>query len=125
MVSESSIKILIVDDEELLRNSLGKFLERKGFVVEMAESGNKAFAITESHSFDLIISDVRMPDGDGPYLLSLLKEKGGDIPPVMFMTGYDDLTEEEMKMGGALQVFNKPIDRQEILTQIKEHFQIS
>lgn len=124
-MTESTVKILVVDDEELLRNSMAKFLERKGFTVEVAESANTAFAVLERRSFDLVLSDVRMPDGDGPFLLSLIRQKAGeDKPSVMFMTGYSDLGVEELMGLGAVQVFNKPVDRQDILIKIKEHFQI-
>lgn len=117
-------KILVVDDEELLRSSLAKFLERKGFQVETAESGNKAYDLLSLTPVDLVLSDVRMPDGDGLSLLERMEQLSGDPPGIMFITGFSDLSVEDFLEKGALHVFNKPVDRQEILVKVKEYFQI-
>jgi len=124
IVQESNFEILVVDDEELIVNSLGKFLERKGFGVTLESSGNRALEAIRTKKFDLVLADVRMPDGDGIYLLEQLKMIP-DCPKLMFITGYSDLSNEELIEKGALHVFPKPIDRQKILLKLKEHFQIS
>lgn len=124
-MAESNYQILVVDDEELIRSSLAKFLERKGFSVQIAESGNSAFDIVKSQKVDLILSDVRMPDGDGPSLLEQVNGLEQNRPGLMFITGYSDLSDEDLQESGAICVFNKPVDRQEILSKVKEHFQIN
>ena len=124
-VAESNYQILVVDDEELIRSSLAKFLERKGFRVQIAESGNNAFDIVKSQKIDLILSDVRMPDGDGPSLLQQVNALEQSRPGLMFITGYSDLSDEDLQESGAICVFSKPVDRQEILSKVKEHFQIN
>ena len=122
---EADFQILVVDDEELLRSSLARFLERKGFKVQTAESGNKAFELVSTTKVDLVLSDVRMPDGDGPALLDQINQIPGEKPSLMFITGFSDLPNNELKNKGALHVFDKPVDRQEILSKVKEHFQIN
>ena len=70
-------RILIVDDEVSIRIAVGRYLRRCGYVVEEAESGMGALeAVAQHPPFDLILSDLRMPDMDGPQLLDALREIG-------------------------------------------------
>jgi DNA-binding response OmpR family regulator len=121
-MDQSEKKILVVDDEELLRSSLAKFLERNGYSVIMAESGNKAYDLITSEVC-LVISDVRMPDGDGPSLLERLTNNSEEKPAFMFMTGFSEFSDEDLRKMGALHIFDKPVNRQEILAKVKEYFQ--
>lgn len=123
-MSMTEKNILVVDDEELLRSSMAKFLERKGFSVTTAKSGNTAFEIIINQKIDLVLSDVRMPDGNGPSLLERISQLDDEKPVLMFITGCSDTTPEELIEMGAKHVFEKPVDRQEILNRIKEYFQI-
>lgn len=82
-------RILIVDDEASIRIAVGRYLRRCGYLVEEADSGTGALQLVAQHPpFDLILSDLRMPDMDGPQLLEALREIGrGDERRVVMMTG--------------------------------------
>lgn len=82
-------RILIVDDEVSIRIAVGRYLRRCGYEVEEAESGRGALSLVARHPpFDLILSDLRMPDMDGPQLLEALRAIGrGDERRVVMMTG--------------------------------------
>ena len=69
-------RILIIDDEEAVRNSLGVYLEDSGFGVLEAPDGHKGFALFEAHQPDLILLDLRMPEMDGLEFLSGLPRQG-------------------------------------------------
>ncbi|MDB5975474.1 MAG: DNA-binding response regulator [Nevskia sp.] len=73
-------KILIVDDEEKMRRVLEIMLQRMGHQVGSAENGEDALQKLESASYDLVISDLRMPGIDGAELLGRLREAGNDVP---------------------------------------------
>ena len=85
----ASGRVLIVDDEMSIRIAIGRYLRRCGYVVEEAESGAEALRVVEQKPpFDLILSDLRMPDMDGPQLLEALRAIGrGDDRRVVMMTG--------------------------------------
>lgn len=102
-------KILIVEDDPLLLET-GYGLELFGATVYRAANGMAAMEwLSKSENrVDVILSDVRMPTGDGVWLLDSLK-KLGDIPPFFFITGYADVGAEEAIAKGAREMVSKPI----------------
>src|SRR5512145_1726580 len=79
--------ILIVDDEFSVRESLEKVLSKAGYVTLAADSGNEALAVLSKEKIDLVLSDLKMPDGDGVELLKSIKKNYPDIE-VILLTGY-------------------------------------
>lgn len=112
--------ILVVDDEEDLRNATVSFLERKGYLVASANSGNQALEMLKLEKYDLIISDVKMPNGDGPHLLKQMKADFDFFPPVILMTGFSEYSDEELQQFGARAVLAKPVERKVLLETIKK-----
>ena len=72
-------KVLIVDDEEMIREILQEEFMYYGTEVTTAMNGEEAFKILESNSFDFILCDMKMPNGSGEWLLYQLKEKKNKI----------------------------------------------
>ena len=101
-------KILIVDDEPGIISVVKEDLELDNYEVETASSGNEALEILRREHFDFIISDVRMPGGDGKDLILGLKEMKRDIP-ILFMSGFSEFTVEEAKKLGAIYLLIKPM----------------
>lgn len=118
MYDFSKAKVLIVDDEELLREILVEAFELRGAKVDSAESGNKAFEKVKNQSYDLILSDIRMPDGDGISLFSNLKKLDKQLPKFFVCSAFNDLTEEKIKDLGILKVFNKPFEIDAIVESV-------
>ena len=83
-----SKKILIVDDEEHIREILSEFLTDQGFSVMEATDGEMAMELFSENQYDLVITDIRMPKMNGLELLSAVKAKDKKNP-VVLMTGYD------------------------------------
>ncbi|MSU23866.1 MAG: response regulator [Opitutus sp.] len=77
--AEPALSILVVDDEAALRDLLRTFLEKTGHDVVCTASGNDAAALLTRHRFDLLITDILMPEGDG--LSSSRNSSGGSPPP--------------------------------------------
>ena len=73
-------KILVVDDEESIRDVLHRILKGEGYDVRTASTGEEALARLAEGPADLVLSDIRMPGMDGMALLSRLAEKGDDLP---------------------------------------------
>jgi DNA-binding NtrC family response regulator len=79
--------ILVVDDELLIRDLLYDFFSGQGWHISVAESGEKALDILHSKQFDLLLTDIKMPQMDGLALTNLVRQEHPDMP-VVVMTGY-------------------------------------
>lgn len=83
-------KLLIVDDELLIRDLLYDFFKSRDYDIAVAESGQGALAQMEDSHFDTIILDMKMPDMDGLELASKIRAADDDVP-IIFMTGYPSM----------------------------------
>lgn len=107
--------ILVVDDEWAIRYSVSKTLQKAGYQVKEAESGEKALESIQSQTFDVVLTDVRMPPGiDGVELVRRIKEEDPDTV-VILMTAYPSLaTAVEALRLGAHDYLIKPSSSQDI-----------
>ena len=105
--------VLVVDDEQAFLEVLTIDFELSGCRVLTAPSGHKAFDIIQHEKVDVVLTDVRMSDGDGIELLDRIKASRPEIP-VIFMTGFTDLPYSEAKERGAEAVVWKPFDLEEL-----------
>ena len=113
------MKVLIVDDERAIRNSLGEILSDEGYSVEKAEDGAIALEMAEKQRFDVIFCDIKMPNMDGIEFLGKLVEAGIETPVVM-ISGHADIdTAVECIKKGAFDFIQKPLDLNRILITIK------
>jgi len=107
-------KILIVDDEELILNSLGLELEGEGYEVSLAADGEEAIAILRENYFDLIITDLMMEGLNGLEVLKVAKQIDPEIA-VVILTGYGEVASaiEALRLGAADYLL-KPCDCKEL-----------
>jgi DNA-binding NtrC family response regulator len=119
MTDKKTIKILIVDDERIIRDFLARLLKLQNIQTEEVENGFKAIEAINREDFDIVFIDVRMPGMDGLQTFRRLKEIKPALKYVM-MTGYavDNLLEQAQKEG-AISSLRKPFDINEIVTIIK------
>ncbi|OQX92731.1 MAG: hypothetical protein B6D58_01470 [candidate division Zixibacteria bacterium 4484_95] len=111
---KEDVKIMIVDDEAIMRNLLLKILEQEGYHVTLVSSAKEAIEKLNNERFDLLLSDVKMPDMDGFQLLKKVKKEWPQIAIIM-MTGYGDAyTVKEALMLGADEYITKPFKSHEI-----------
>jgi two-component system cell cycle response regulator len=108
------IKILIVDDEEIIRNFLIDVLSDEGYTTKAVSSGEEAVRLLKKQAFDLIITDIMMPGIDGIQVLREAKEMDSD-QSVIVMTGYasTETAVESMKLGAA-DYITKPFNLDQI-----------
>lgn len=102
--------ILIVDDEEDLRDALAFDFKRQGFDVLLAENGQVAYKIIQTKPVTVVLSDVRMAGGDGVELLRNIKNSHSEIP-VVLSTGFAEIGIDEAYNIGAHAVLFKPFER--------------
>src|SRR5262245_50296586 len=106
--------VLFVDDEPLLRESIGAWLARKTGRALCAEDGAEALELLRTNKIDLLLTDVRMPVMDGIALIKKMRESQ-PRPCVILVTGYSDFAEKEVNELGVDAVVEKPIDRDALL----------
>ena len=112
-------KILIVDDERSIRNTLKDILEFEKYQVELAEDGLVALEITKTTAFDAIFLDIKMPQMDGIEVLQQMRENGIETPIVM-ISGHGNIeTAVECIKKGAYDFIEKPIDLNRLLVVIR------
>ena len=124
-------KILIIDDERGIRNTLKEILADEGHEVEVAENGKQGLEMAQAKAYDLIFSDIKMPEMDGMEVLKALKEptpdpslKGGEAEsietPIVMITGHGDVeTAVQALKAGAYDFLVKPLDLNRILITTK------
>ena len=113
------MKILIIDDERSIRNSLKEILADEGYDVDVAENGVQGCAMVEKEKYSVIFCDIKMPEMDGLEVLDRFAQMGIDAAVVM-ISGHGDIdTAVECIKRGAFDFIQKPLDLNRILITIK------
>ena len=119
-------RILVIDDEALVIESLKKLLKKKGYDVSIAKNGLEAMQRIEEGDFDLIVSDIRMPDMNGIEIIKkireYLKQNGKGSVPEILITGYasKENLEEAKKLNVADYIY-KPFNIKDFLDVIERN----
>ncbi len=112
-------KILVIDDERSIRSTLKDILEFEGYVVELAENGKQGVERALSTTYDLIYSDIKMPEMDGIEVLETLRKAEVETPIVM-ISGHGNIeTAVECIRKGAFDFIEKPIELNRLLITTK------
>ena len=113
------MKILIIDDERSIRNSLKEILADEGYDVDVAENGAQGCAMVDKERYSVIFCDIKMPEMDGMEVLDRLAQMGVDSAVIM-ISGHGDIdTAVECIKKGAFDFIQKPLDLNRILITIK------
>ena len=121
-------KILIIDDEISIRESIKMILEYENYIVDTAENGTDGINKIKDENFDLVLLDVKMPGLSGLDVLEMIKERDKYLPVIM-ISGHGTIeTAIESTKKGAFDFLEKPLDRDKVLISVRnaiEHFKIS
>jgi DNA-binding NtrC family response regulator len=113
------MKILIIDDERSIRNSLKEILADEGYDVDVAENGVVGCTMADKEKYSVIFCDIKMPEMDGTEVLDKLTEMGIDSAVVMISGHADITTAVDCIKKGAFDFIEKPLDLNRILITIK------
>jgi DNA-binding NtrC family response regulator len=112
-------RVLVVDDEKLIRFTLRESLAEEGYVVHEASDVQEAKELFSRHRIDCSILDHKLPDGDGFELLEIFKEQAPDVP-VILMTAYSTIQKAvEAMRRGAFTYVNKPFETDEMVLSVR------
>lgn len=117
------IKILLAEDDAVMREYLTRALERSGYSVRAVDRGTAALPLLEEEAFDLLLTDIVMPEMDGIELA----QKASELVPslrVMFITGFAAVT---LKAGNAMpqaRVLSKPFHLRDLVLEVDRLFNV-
>lgn len=115
------IRILLAEDDEALRTYLGRALENAGYEVVTVDRGTAAVPLLEQRHFDLLLSDIVMPEMDGIELA----QRCAEISPrtkVMFITGFAAVTLKASREAPQAKVLSKPFHLRDLVLEVQRVF---
>jgi putative nucleotidyltransferase with HDIG domain len=112
-------QILIVDDEEAIRDVVSTMIEAQGYVCQAVSNGRRAIEYLSQHSVDLVLSDMVMPEMDGLQLLAWLHSRDPEIPVIMVTAMYDVSTALEAIRNGAYDYILKPFEKDQLFLSVR------
>lgn len=120
MPKSKNPRILVIDDEEVIRNLLSDVLTEKEFDVDTAETGEKGLEAAEKTSYDVILLDLRMPGADGITVMKKIREQDSDVV-IIVITGYGSMETAQQAMRlGAYDYVTKPFKVDEVESIIRK-----
>jgi putative nucleotidyltransferase with HDIG domain len=108
-------RVLVVDDETHVRTMIGASLEREGYDIQLACSGREAIDLLEKDTFDLVLTDLVMQDGNGIFLLDRIRGKLPNLPVVMVTAVHDIGVAIDAMRRGAYDYLLKPFEREQLV----------
>ncbi len=118
---DRKIKILIVDDEELICWSLKKTFERNNeFDVSCAYTGDDALKNIMENKYDVIITDLKLPDVNGTELIAKIKKLIKDTPVIVISAYFSDPAMDDISKYNIFRCINKPFEISDIMSDVKE-----
>lgn len=117
-------KILVIDDEDIVRLSCSRTLVPEGYELKMAKNGPEGLQMLEEDTFDLVLTDLKMPNMDGIEVLAKIKEKW-PATDVVIVTGYQtvETAVKAIKLG-AFDYIEKPFTPDTLIATISNVFRI-
>jgi two-component system, NtrC family, response regulator PilR len=116
-------RVLVVDDEQSMRDMLRIVLRRDGYHVLVARNGNEALEFLRREPVDLLLSDIKMPDVTGVDVLRAAKDLNRDIIAIMMTAFASTETAVEALRLGATDYFTKPFSMDELRLKVRQHFE--
>lgn len=113
------MRILLVDDEKELRDALSQVLEREGYVVELAKTGQQGLTLAQTQNYDLLILDWMLPEYSGIQICQRIRAVGKAIP-VLILTAKDTVDDRVQGLdAGADDYLVKPFELRELLARVR------
>jgi two-component system response regulator HydG len=118
---QNNIKILVIDDEKLIGISLKHALEKVGgYAVDCVFNGSDAIESLEGNHYDIVITDLNLPDYKEFELVKAMRELDTEIPLLVMSACYPDSSLHDIRSQDVFKCFNKPFEVQDVLSGIKE-----
>ena len=121
---DRNAKVLIVDDDENIRNTMKAILEDEGYIVDLAATGREAIEKTQKEAYNIALLDIRLPDMEGIELLKLMKDATPRTRKIM-VTGYPSMQSAITALNKNADAYLiKPVNIEKLLNMVKEQLQL-
>ncbi len=121
---DRNAKILVIDDDENIRNTMKTILEDEGYIVDLAATGSEAIEKTQKTAYNLALLDIRLPDMEGVELLKLIKDPFPRTRKIM-VTGYPSMQNAITALNKNADAYLiKPVNVEKLLATVKEQLQL-
>ena len=121
---DRNAKVLIVDDDENIRNTMKTILEDEGYTVDLAATGAEAVQKTEKTAYNIALLDIRLPDIEGVELLKIMKDATPRTRKIM-VTGYPSMQNAITALNKNADAYLvKPVDVEKLLKTVKEQLSL-
>jgi two-component system cell cycle response regulator CpdR len=117
------IRILLAEDDQVMREYLTRALEKSGYAVTAVDRGTAALPLVEEEEFDLLLTDIVMPEMDGIELAQKASELRPDLR-VMFITGFAAVTLKAGKTMPQARVLSKPFHLRDLVLEVDRMFEV-
>ncbi|MCA1199831.1 response regulator [Sphingomonas sp. R647] len=117
------IRILLAEDDQVMREYLARALEKSGYAVTAVDRGTAALPLIETERFDLLLSDIVMPEMDGIELAQRAAEIAPDMR-IMFITGFAAVTLKAGKQVPQARVLSKPFHLRDLVLEVDRLFEM-
>lgn len=118
---KNNIKILVIDDEKLITTSLKHALEKKeGYTVDCVYTGTDAIEILGTGDYDIVITDLNLPDYREFELVKAMRKMDRDIPLIVMSAYYPDSSVHDIRAQDVFKCFNKPFEIEDVLSGVEE-----
>ncbi len=122
VIKASDVTVLVVDDEQDLRDIISDRFRAHGFKVLTASGGNPAWQVLQSEKVNIVITDIRMPDGSGIDLLKNIRKRDFDQPRTFVISGFSGFSLDQVYAMGADGLFPKPFDTRNLIETVRHAF---
>jgi DNA-binding NtrC family response regulator len=121
---DKNAKVLIVDDDENIRNTMKTILEDEGYIVDLAATGSEAIQKTQETAYNIALLDIRLPDIEGVELLKLMKDATPRTRKIM-VTGYPSMQNAIIALNKNADAYLiKPVNVEKLLNTVKEQLKL-
>ena len=121
---DRNAKVLVVDDDENIRNTMKAILEDEGYIVDLAATGREAVEKTQKVAYNIALLDIRLPDMEGVELLKLMKDATPRTRKIM-VTGYPSMQNAITALNKNADAYLiKPVNVEKLLNTVKEQLKL-
>ncbi len=119
-VQKSPVRLLVADDDPVLRSTIGKLYTRAGYLVTLSASGDQAVQLARKGIFDMVLIDLNIPERDGLGTLAALNDLAPDTPVVLLFAEGDGETYEKLMSTGSNRYLTKPLRQLSLLALVPD-----
>ncbi len=119
-MSQKTARVLVVDDDRMIRTAMENLLRNAGHAVALAKDGVEGLQVFQDNEFDVVILDMNMPEMDGWTTAAAIRNAGSQVPIIAYSTYALKADEMRAKTAGCTHFLGKPVDAGKLMSTLAE-----